>query len=355
MGRRVFSVLAGAALIGGSLFLPRLAGFAGAADSDAGMCSGRTDAGFGISASAGGSGGTPVFALQVSSDSGAHVTGSMTFEGGAYFLSTQQWCRIWQHRPGDVPKGGEPYPEGAMGAHALGYVTLGDGTTVLVRADVRQLAGGEILYRVRYQPAGAHGETPVDAGTTTTAVSTTAATAITTVGPTTSSEGAATTAETTSTTQAPLVTSASGTSGSPSEGDEGAWTWVTPKGQWLPLDSMQLTGNVVYPSSTTTSTSTSTTTTSASTTSSTTSTAADSGTTTTAPPAAGSASTGGAAQEPVTVTVPATNTGMPFGANGWRQLSLAAGLAGLTLLLPRRRRPSLARDRRNGADQRRQA
>ncbi|MDA8262535.1 MAG: hypothetical protein M0Z47_06860, partial [Actinomycetota bacterium] len=87
-----------------------------------------------------------------------------------------------------------------------------------------------------------------------------------------------------------------------------------------------------------------------STTSSTTSTTAGPVTTTTAPPAAAGASTAGPAQESATVTVPATNTGMPWGANGWRVLSLVAGLAGLMLLLPPRMRPSLARVRRNGVD-----
>ena len=340
MRRRVISLLAGAALIGGSLFLPRLVGFAGAADSGGGMCSGRIDAGFGISASANGSGGAPTFALNVNSDNASHISGSMSFQGNGFSLSTQDWCRVWQHRPGDVPESGKPYPEGAMTAHALGYATLGDGTTVLARADVRQLADGKIIYRVRYQPARSHGESPGDMGTTTTVAAATTVTSTTEAGPTT------TVAPTT--TQAASAGDEGGSSGG--EGDEGAWIWVTPKGQWLPLDSMQLTGNVVYPQSTTTSTSAATTTTPSSTTSSTTSTTAGPVTTTTAPPAAAGASTAGPAQESATVTVPATNTGMPWGANGWRVLSLVAGLAGLMLLLPPRMRPSLARVRRNGVD-----
>ncbi|MDA8262250.1 MAG: hypothetical protein M0Z47_05395, partial [Actinomycetota bacterium] len=60
--------------------------------------------------------------------------------------------------------------------------------------------------------------------------------------------------------------------------------------------------------------------------------------------------TAATAQESATITVPATNTGMPLGAYGWRVLSLAAGLAGLVLLLPARTRPSLARVRRSHVD-----
>lgn len=343
MRKSIFSVLAGVALVGGSLFLPRLAGFAGAADSGGGICSGRTDAGFGIMATAGGPGSGPSFSLDVKSDDSSHVTGSMTFEGYGYSFSTEQWCRIWQHRPEDAPESGMPYPAGAMTAHALGYAALGDGTTVFLRADVRHLADGTIIYRVRYQPAGSNGESP--GGTTTT----TAATTTSDGGTSTTLPATTTTASSTTATLAPLA-------GEEGGGDEGAWTWVTPKGSWLPLASMDLTGNVVYPASSTTTSPTTTGSVSSTTTSSSSTTTSPSvvggGTTTTVPNALAGATSAGAAQVSATVTVPATNTGMPLGADAWRLISVLAGVAGLILLLPTRMRPSAVRVRRRGPDER---
>lgn len=118
-----------------------------------GMCSGPTTPGLVVNAHANGRpGAVPKFILNVSTDASGTATGAMILGQGAGRLMVTSWCRVWQHDPAQQEGGkcGEPYPAGAITAHAVG-LTQRAGSTLLVRADVRRLADGTMLFRVRYR------------------------------------------------------------------------------------------------------------------------------------------------------------------------------------------------------------
>ena len=117
-----------------------------------GMCSGRSDADLRIIAHAGGGpGAVPKFILNLTTDSTGQPTGALIVYRGPRHLTVTDFCRAWQHLPGQ-PSGDceEGYPPGAVTAHAVGLGSR-DGRLVLVRADVRKLADGENLFRLRYR------------------------------------------------------------------------------------------------------------------------------------------------------------------------------------------------------------
>ncbi len=106
-----------------------------------------------INAHANGHQGTvPKFILNVQTDRSGRATGTMILGKGSGRLMVTDWCRVWQHDPNQPSGGdsGEPYPAGAITAHALGLITTQSGTT-LVRADVRAYADGTAVFRVRYR------------------------------------------------------------------------------------------------------------------------------------------------------------------------------------------------------------
>jgi hypothetical protein len=120
-----------------------------------GMCNGRTDPNIRIEASARGDIG---YYLNVWTDGAGRPRGSLTLHQGGTWLRITQWCRLWQHNPGDLPgEGDEEVPEGATVAHVVGTGTLADGTPILVRTDVRSTGDGS-AFRVRYRPLGGHDE-----------------------------------------------------------------------------------------------------------------------------------------------------------------------------------------------------
>jgi hypothetical protein len=120
------------------------------------MCNGRSDPNLGITAQSGGAVGPALkYFLGISSDATGSATGRLVvgLPGSAQRLVVTDWCRVWQHQPGQPSNGscGLTYPEGAITAHAVGTTELG-GQDLLVRTDVRELASGSMLYRVRYRP-----------------------------------------------------------------------------------------------------------------------------------------------------------------------------------------------------------
>ncbi|HET8976780.1 MAG TPA: hypothetical protein VFN87_01390 [Solirubrobacteraceae bacterium] len=155
-----------------------------------GMCSGTTTPNLVVNAHANGQrGAVPKFILNISTDASGKATGALILGQGQGRLMVTDWCRVWQHPPGQTSGGncGEAYPEGAITAHAVGLTT--SGTQRLVRADVRQLTDGTMLFRVRYRPLTGEGVAA-------------------------STEG-------------------------DSCGDEG-WTWVPGEEQWAPLDQLHI-------------------------------------------------------------------------------------------------------------------
>lgn len=126
-----------------------------------GMCSGRADPNLVVIGHANGQAAREAqkMILNVETDSVAHATGSLVFGQGPATLTATDWCRVWQHQPGQQSNGSceESYPEGALTAHAVGLGSQA-GRTVLVRVDVRKLADGQGQYRLRYRPWPPGGE-----------------------------------------------------------------------------------------------------------------------------------------------------------------------------------------------------
>lgn len=130
-----------------------------------GMCNGRSDANVRVLAQARGS--IP-YRLNVATDSAGRPSGALDLWQGPARLRVTQWCRLWQHIPGQPPgeDGDEEIPEGATIVHVVGTAKLPDGTPVLVRTDLRALADhdgslgpfGSTQFRVRYRPLGGHDE-----------------------------------------------------------------------------------------------------------------------------------------------------------------------------------------------------
>lgn len=127
-----------------------------------GMCNGRSDPNVVLNAKATGSGpAAPKYILNLETDALGAPTGAMVLGRGAGRLMVTDWCRLWQHRPGQ-PSGhgcGDPGEEGAINAHAVGIGMLRGTGEVLVRTDVRATEEGK-LFRVRYRAlGGGHDET----------------------------------------------------------------------------------------------------------------------------------------------------------------------------------------------------
>lgn len=130
-----------------------------------GMCNGRSDANVRVLAQARGA--IP-YRLSVATDSAGRPSGVLDLWQGPARLRVDQWCRLWQHIPGQPPgeDGDEEVPEGATIVHLVGTAKLADGTPVLVRTDLRALANrdgslgpyGSTQFRVRYRPMGGHDE-----------------------------------------------------------------------------------------------------------------------------------------------------------------------------------------------------
>ena len=115
-----------------------------------GMCNGRADAMLKVIAHANGHGDGVKLILNVTTDAAAVATGSLILDQGPNHIVVTDFCRVWQHLPGTEQKCEEPYPEGAVTAHAVGVTTDRAGTPLLVRADVRQTAEGK-FFRARYR------------------------------------------------------------------------------------------------------------------------------------------------------------------------------------------------------------
>lgn len=117
------------------------------------MCSGRAAQNLLITARTNGvPGKVPEFTLEVWTDASGKATGLMILGSGGDRLEVTDWCRVWQHIVGQKEGGncGEGYPAGAVTAHAVGLIKRPDGT-LLVRVDIRKLADGRMLFRVRYR------------------------------------------------------------------------------------------------------------------------------------------------------------------------------------------------------------
>ncbi|HZE04802.1 MAG TPA: hypothetical protein VE127_06250 [Solirubrobacteraceae bacterium] len=126
-----------------------------------GMCSGTTTPNLVVNAHANGRpGDVPRFILNVSTDASGTATGAMVLGQGRDRLMVTDWCRVWQHPPGQTSGGncGELYPPGAITAHAVGLTTSGN-PRMLVRADVRKLTDGQMLFRVRSRALTGEGAT----------------------------------------------------------------------------------------------------------------------------------------------------------------------------------------------------
>jgi len=123
-----------------------------------GLCAGRTDPQLVVTAHANGRPNVvPKYILNVWTDASGKPMGSLVLEKGAERLHVTDWCRVWEHVPGQPP-GGDcemTYPEGAITAHAVGEGKFRDGRRVLVRTDVRKTSEG-MYFRVRYRSLGGH-------------------------------------------------------------------------------------------------------------------------------------------------------------------------------------------------------
>lgn len=122
-----------------------------------GMCTGRSDASLTVVAHAYGA---PKYITNVETDPDGRPTGVLILGKSPDRLYVDDFCRLWQHLPGQEYGGhdeGVPPAEGTTTAHAVGIGTLSDGTRVLVRTDVRQTEDGA-FYRIRYRPLGGSGD-----------------------------------------------------------------------------------------------------------------------------------------------------------------------------------------------------
>lgn len=121
-----------------------------------GMCTGRSDPSTTVIAHANGA---PKYVLNLETDAAGRPTGVLILGRSGDRVYVDDFCRLWQHLPGQEYGGhedGHESLEGATTAHAVGIGTLKDGTRVLVRTDVRETDEGA-FYRARYRPLGASG------------------------------------------------------------------------------------------------------------------------------------------------------------------------------------------------------
>lgn len=120
-----------------------------------GMCNGRTDPNVHINATANGPG-AHKYILNIWTDAAGTPRGRMILGQGADRITVDDWCRVWQHLPGQAYGAcGADIPEGAVTAHAVGIATYGS-QQLLVRTDLRETHEG-MFFRVRYRTIGQHG------------------------------------------------------------------------------------------------------------------------------------------------------------------------------------------------------
>jgi len=123
-----------------------------------GMCNGRTDADTVVVAVANGRGHPTKFILSLTTDAAGTPTGTLVLGQGPQRIEVMQWCRLWQHVPGQ-PEGGScehaAPAEDAVTAHAVGQGSLPGGQRITIRADVRETDEGAV-FRVRYRAADEH-------------------------------------------------------------------------------------------------------------------------------------------------------------------------------------------------------
>jgi hypothetical protein len=153
VGQGVRGLVAGVTAVGATVLSAVPAATASEETGLPGMCAGRSDPMMRMNAHAGG---TPKLVLNLGTDAAGAPTGVLVAGRGADRVQSVDLCRFWQHLPGQEPgHGGEVVEEGATTAHAVGMGTLQDGTSVLVRADVRATEE-DTVFRVRHRPLGAH-------------------------------------------------------------------------------------------------------------------------------------------------------------------------------------------------------
>jgi hypothetical protein len=133
-----------------------------------GMCNGRSDADVVLTAHTVGADAkrSRKLIVNLETDADGHPTGVLVSGSGTDRLEVVDWCRLWTHRPGDVPEGdghdGDLPDDSATIVHAVGTMVADDGSRVLVRFDARGTEDGDV-YRVRYRTMGAHDDIPDDA------------------------------------------------------------------------------------------------------------------------------------------------------------------------------------------------
>lgn len=118
-----------------------------------GMCTGRSDPNLVINAQT--QEGTK-YVLEVATDADGHPTGALVLGQGPGRLFVDQFCRAWQHLPGQ-PAGECGDATASTTAHAVGIAEF-QGERVLVRTDVRRTDEGA-SYRLRYRPLDGQGAT----------------------------------------------------------------------------------------------------------------------------------------------------------------------------------------------------
>jgi hypothetical protein len=123
-----------------------------------GMCNGRSDANVVVNALARGD---TKYVLNALTDATGTPEGVLILGKDGTRFYVDQFCRVWQHLPGQEPGSGSgcsaDVPEGATIVHAVGLGQLDDGTRVLVRTDARETEEGK-FFRVRYRAMGGHEE-----------------------------------------------------------------------------------------------------------------------------------------------------------------------------------------------------
>lgn len=132
-----------------------------------GMCNGRSDPDTVVVAVANGRGQPTKFILSLTTDGAGTPTGTLILGQGPQRIEITQWCRLWQHIPGQTEGGSCEHSapaEDAITAHAVGQGYLLDGRRIVMRADVRESDEGAV-FRVRYRvPDDQHHELTALAG-----------------------------------------------------------------------------------------------------------------------------------------------------------------------------------------------
>jgi hypothetical protein len=159
---RAPSVLLATALLLGAVLMigsPVLA----AESPSPGMCNGRSDPDTVVVAVANGRGHPIKFILSLTTDGAGKPAGTMVLGRGPQRIEITQWCRLWQHVPGQMEGGSCEHSapaEDAVTAHAVGQGFLPDGQRIVMRADLRETDDGAV-FRVRYRVPDEHHDEPL--------------------------------------------------------------------------------------------------------------------------------------------------------------------------------------------------